>query len=173
MRIALAEFDHLLAERAAFGRQIQSCVPIETATALALTDWIILAGVAMIKLKNLPLSNEPHFINAGMAPIAARGLAYVTVRRGKRTAREAKHFREVADAIGFLAKMRQKGATARRARTILRAWKDTSVVETLFCSTWRLLQFGVVTEQRQIAAGLINPIRRWGPIVGDCRPPKL
>jgi hypothetical protein len=69
-----------------------------------------------------------------MAPIAARGLADVTVRRGKRTAREAKHFREVADAIGFLAKMRQKGATARRARTILRAWKDTSVVETLFCS---------------------------------------
>jgi len=31
----------LVDRRAAFGRQIQSCVPIETATALALTDWII------------------------------------------------------------------------------------------------------------------------------------
>jgi hypothetical protein len=132
----LAEFDHLLAERDAFARQIQSCVPITTATALLLTDWIILAGVAMIKLKNLPPSKgyEPHFIEAGMAPIAARGLAGLAIKHGSRVAREAKHYKEVAQAIRFLAKVRQKGATAQRARVILNAWRGTSVVETLFCS---------------------------------------
>jgi hypothetical protein len=130
----LAEFDHLLAERATFAQQIQSRVPIETATALAFTDWIILAGVAVIKLKNFPPSKgyEASFIEAGTAPIIARGLANVATKHGKRIVHEAKHHREVAKAIRFLAKARQKGATERRARIILKAWRDTSVVETLF-----------------------------------------
>lgn len=132
----MAEFDHLLAERATFARQLQGSVPVEATTALGIADWIILAGVAMIKSKDLAVSTgyEPLFIKAGMAPLAARGLATVAVRHGKRTAREAKHFQEVAGAIRFLAKARQRGATRTRARTILRAWNDTSVVETLFHS---------------------------------------
>lgn len=132
----MAEFDHLLAERDPFARKIESCMPIETATALALADWIILAGAAMSKLTNLPASNgyEPYFIEAGAEPTAARGLANLATKHGKRIAREARRYEQVTDAIRFLAKVRQKGATAKRARAILEAWRETSIVETLFYS---------------------------------------
>ena len=122
----MAEIDKLLELRAMLAEKI----PI----AAAFLDLAMTVGVTMTRVANLPPSKgyESYFIAAGGGTIGARGLAYVAVRHGKRVAREAKCYDEVANAIRFLAKARQRGAIERRARTLLKAWNETSVVETLF-----------------------------------------
>jgi hypothetical protein len=52
-------------------------------------DFVTLAGVAVIKLANLPHSKgyEPYLIEAGITSIAARGLAAISPRRSPIAAR--------------------------------------------------------------------------------------
>jgi hypothetical protein len=73
----LADFDILLAERAAFMQQVQTSAPGVSEAARIFADAITLAGVVMIKLANLPLSKgyEPYLVEAGTPRIAARDLA--------------------------------------------------------------------------------------------------
>jgi hypothetical protein len=76
---------------------------------------------------------EPFLVEAGWNRIAARGMAILVVRHGKRIATESKWRRPVFDAIRFLAeRQRQRRAILRCAKLLLRAWKETSIIETIF-----------------------------------------
>jgi hypothetical protein len=107
----------------AFERMFQPCI-----------EFLALAGLAILRLKELPPSPgyEPLLIENGFNPIIARGLARVAVRFGKRQAKESSRRRPVCDAIRYLAVPRQKRAIISRGNKILAAWRETSIVETLF-----------------------------------------
>jgi hypothetical protein len=95
-----------------------------------------LAGSALVlsKLSRDPPSAgyEPLLVENGFDVIVARGIAKVAVRAGRRQAKEGKRRRPVFDAIRFLATPRQERAILSRAKLILAAWNETSIVETLF-----------------------------------------
>jgi hypothetical protein len=93
-----------------------------------------LIGSSLSRVKELPPSRgyEPLLIENGIHPVLARGIAFLAVRSGGRLARESRRRRPVFDAIRFLAKPRQKRAILARAKTILAAWNETSIIETLF-----------------------------------------
>jgi hypothetical protein len=97
-------------------------------------EFLALAGLGILRLKELPPSPgyEPLLIEDGFNPIIARSFAYVAVRSGKRQAKESSRRRPVCDAIRYLAVPRQKRAIISRANKILAAWRETSIVETLF-----------------------------------------
>ena len=149
------QFSRLLAERAAFEQQIEAWPAALRSFAQTTADLLTLAGVAMIKMEALSPSSgyEPFFVEAGVSTILARGLAHLTTRYGRHIAQEAKRYREVAEAIRFLAKRRQKAATLRRAHTILRSWRETSVVESLL---------GKSDEMRAEFIGLLEALDRDG-----------
>jgi hypothetical protein len=92
-------------------------------------------GFAVVRVSELPPSRgyEPLLIANGWNSIAARGLAAIAVRSGKRQAKESKWHRPVFDAIRFLAVPgRQKRAILARAKVLITAWKETSIIETIF-----------------------------------------
>ena len=79
---------------------------------------------------------EPLLVAYGYHPILARGMATLAIRQARRRARESSWQRPVFDAIRFLARQRrQKRAIVPRAELLLRAWEETSLVETLFDET--------------------------------------
>src|SRR5271167_2225541 len=62
----------------------------------------------------------------------SRGMAKLAVRHGRQCANESKWRRPVVDAIRFLAgRQRQRRAIIRRAQLLLRAWNETSIIETI------------------------------------------
>jgi hypothetical protein len=71
-------------------------------------------------------------VENGIHPVLARGVAFLAVRAGRRMASESKRRRPVFDAIRFLAKPRQKRAILSRAKILLAAWDETSIIETVF-----------------------------------------
>jgi hypothetical protein len=76
---------------------------------------------------------EPFLVEALRNRIAARGLAMVAVRSGRRRAAESKRRRPVFRAIRFLAQPdRRKDASLRRAELLLAAWEETSIIEEVF-----------------------------------------
>jgi len=76
---------------------------------------------------------EPFLMDSGFNQLAARGIAKIAVRQGKRRAKESKLHRPVLDAIRFLAKSgRQRRALRRRADLLLWAWNNSSIIETTF-----------------------------------------
>lgn len=78
-------------------------------------------------------SYEPFLIEALGNRIAARGLAMVAVRSGRRRAAESKRRRPVFRAIRFLAQPdRRKDASLRRAELLLAAWEETSIIAEIF-----------------------------------------
>jgi hypothetical protein len=92
-------------------------------------------GFAVVRVSELPPSRayEPLLIANGWNSIAARGLAAIAVRSGKRQAKESKWHRPVFDAIRFLAVPgRQKRAILARVKVLITAWKETSIIETAF-----------------------------------------
>src|SRR5947209_11165873 len=96
---------------------------------------VMMVGFAFARLSELPPSRglEPFFIASGGNSIAARGLAALAVRSGKRQAKESKWYRPVFDAIRFLAiPGRKNSAILARAKLLVGAWKDTSIIETVF-----------------------------------------
>lgn len=76
---------------------------------------------------------EPFLIEPFGNRIAARGLAMVAVRSGRRRAAESKRRRSVFQAIRFLAQPdRRKDASLRRAELLLAAWEETSIIAEIF-----------------------------------------
>ena len=91
----------------------------------------------------------PYLEAQGFAPFLARGLGSLTISVGSRKAHEAKRVAPVVEAIRFLARGdRQKRVILSRAKLVLAARKETSIVEELFrnkggpendfsvCTTW-------------------------------------
>jgi hypothetical protein len=98
-------------------------------------QFTTMIGFAVVRTSELPPSRgyEPLLIANGCDPIIARGLANTAIRFGKRQARESKRHRPVFDAIRFLAEPgRQKRAIFTRAEVLIAAWKETSIIETIF-----------------------------------------
>jgi hypothetical protein len=97
-------------------------------------ELLALMGFALLRLKVLPPSPgyEPLFIENGLNPIIARGLAHLSVRSGRRQAEESGRRRPVFNAIRFLQVPRRKGAILSRVNTLLAAWKETSIIESIF-----------------------------------------
>ncbi len=76
---------------------------------------------------------EPLLIEHGAKPVWARPLASLAISRGFRVANESKREPAVVGAIRFFASPgRSRKAIIRRARVLLAAWNETSIVETIF-----------------------------------------
>jgi hypothetical protein len=95
---------------------------------------LALIGSSLSCIAELPPSRgyEPVLVENGIHPVLARGVAFLAVRAGRRMASESKRRRPVFDAIRFLAKPRQKRAILSRAKILLAAWDETSIIETVF-----------------------------------------
>jgi hypothetical protein len=75
----------------------------------------------------------PYLEVQGFAPFLARGLGSLTISLGTREADEAKSMAPVVEAIRFLARGdRQKRAILSRAKLVLAASKEASIVDGLF-----------------------------------------
>jgi hypothetical protein len=97
-------------------------------------------GAALLRVAEAPPSPryEPYLIGLGCNPIAARGLATIVFRSGRRQANDARQQRRVFEAIRFLAKAgRQRHTALLRARTLLSAWENSSVIEEIFANLHR------------------------------------
>lgn len=76
---------------------------------------------------------DPDLEAQGFAPFLARGLGSLTISVGTREADEAREVAPVVEAIRFLARGdRQKRAIRSRAKLVLAASKETSIVDELF-----------------------------------------
>jgi hypothetical protein len=98
------------------------------------TELLALIGSCLSRIAELPPSPgyEPVLVENGIDTVLARGIASLAVRAGRRLASESKRRRPVFDAIRFLAKPRQKRAVLSRAKILLAAWDETSIIETVF-----------------------------------------
>jgi hypothetical protein len=75
---------------------------------------------------------EPLLCEGGYPRAIARAFAMLTFRIGKRRAKEGKRQTEVFSAFRFLAKPhRRPDAIARRAKILIAAWQETSILEAL------------------------------------------
>jgi hypothetical protein len=99
-----------------------------------LNEFAAALGLIFHRTMELPPSKgyEPFLLANGYNEISARGMAHLARRSGKRQASEAKRIRPVYDAIRFLAKTRRKGAILYRAKLLLAASNETSIIETIF-----------------------------------------
>jgi hypothetical protein len=98
-------------------------------------DLCLAVGGAINYVANLRPSPgyEAMLASRGFNTIGARGLAYLTVRVGKRVARESSWRRPAYDAMRFLAlPSRQSRAVIPRAKLLLSVWNETSIIETVF-----------------------------------------
>jgi hypothetical protein len=116
----------------------------------------------------------PYLAARGAPPFLASGLASLTLSGGKRQAREAKWVAPVVEAIRFLSRGdRQKRAILSRAKLVLAASKETSIVDELFRKAGlhegeflRLLQTlvdgGAIDREciKTIAAAVVLSVRR-------------
>jgi hypothetical protein len=76
---------------------------------------------------------EPWFIERGTHLVAAKGLAYLAVRGGRRLAAERAAAPKFAAAIKFLARPHgRKKAILRRVQVLLEVWESTSVFDPVF-----------------------------------------
>jgi hypothetical protein len=94
-------------------------------------------GVAMQRLAESAPSHgyEPLLVERGVSPIRARMMARLLVHRGLRIAEESKRYLRVVKAIRFLAKPnRRPSANAGKARLLLAASEETSIIETIFAA---------------------------------------
>jgi hypothetical protein len=94
-----------------------------------------MVGFVFARISELPPSRglEPFFSAGGCDSIAATAFAALAVRVGKRQAKESKWHRPVFDAIRFLAiPGRKNSAILARAKFLITAWNDTSIIETVF-----------------------------------------
>jgi hypothetical protein len=79
---------------------------------------------------------EPLLMEAGWSQFAARGVAKLAVRHGRRRAEESKWQRGVVDAIRFLARRkRQRRAILSRAKYLLQAQNESTIIGSVFGAT--------------------------------------
>jgi hypothetical protein len=96
---------------------------------------------------------EPMLIECGFDPILARMRARLLVHWGRRCAAESGWHRPVVDAIRFLAERdRQRRAVSTRAELLLKAWHETSIIETL-CSQAGVSESEFIALLRAIVDG--------------------
>jgi hypothetical protein len=78
---------------------------------------------------------EPLLVKCGVSPILARMMALLLVRRGMRIEEESKRQLRVVKAIRFLSEPdRRRSAIVGRARFLLVAWEETSIIETIIAA---------------------------------------
>jgi hypothetical protein len=76
---------------------------------------------------------EPMLVQRGMHPISARAIARLTVSRGVRIADETIWYPQIRSALHVLWTWRRKRASGvKSARLLLRAWHQTSIIDTAF-----------------------------------------
>jgi hypothetical protein len=95
---------------------------------------LMASAIAERAEENFPSKAYGPYLEAqGFAPFLARGLGSLTISLGTREADEAKRVAPVVDAIRFLARgYRQKRAILSRAKLVLAASKEASIVDGLF-----------------------------------------
>jgi hypothetical protein len=96
--------------------------------------FLMASAIAERAEQNFPSKGYRSYFEAqGFSPVLARGLGSLTISGGKRQAKEAKRVAPVIEAIRFLARGDgQRRAIVSRARLVLAASKDTSIVDELF-----------------------------------------
>lgn len=137
--------------------------------------FLMASAIAERAEENFPSKAYGNYFEAqGFAPFLARGLASLTISLGTREADEARRVTPVVEAIRFLARGdRQKRAILSRAKLVLAASKETSIVDELFRNAGlhegeflRLLQTvidgGTINRERitTIAAVVAPSVRR-------------
>ena len=136
---------------------------------------LMASAIAERAEENFPSKAYGPYLEArGFAPFLSRGLGSLTISLGTRQANEAKREARVVEAIRFLARgYRQKRAILSRAKLVLAASKETSIVDKLFRKAGlhegeflRLLQTvidgGAINRERitTIAAAVAPLVRR-------------
>jgi hypothetical protein len=114
------------------------------------------------KLEELPPSRgyEPLLVECGVNRLLARGMANIAVRHGKRRAHECKNWRCVCEALRFLAvKERQHRAILARAKVLLKAWEETSIIESIFQEA-QTSEFELLAILHSVVAGREYDSRR-------------
>jgi hypothetical protein len=113
-------------------------IEAKTAECVRLRDSFIGWGESFGRLVQFVASSppsvgyEPLLCEGGCPRIIARAIAMLTVRIGRRRAKESKRWTEVFAAFRFLAKPhRRADAIARRAKILIAAWQETSIIETV------------------------------------------
>ena len=96
--------------------------------------FLMASAIAERAEENFPSKAYGPYLEArGFAPFLARGLGSLTISLGTRQADEAKRVAPVVEAIRFLSRGdRQKRAILSRAKLVLAASKETSIVDELF-----------------------------------------
>jgi hypothetical protein len=137
--------------------------------------FLMTSAIAERAEENFPSkAYRPYLEAQGFAPFLARGLGSLTISLGTREANEARRVTRVVEAIRFLARGdRQKRAILARAKLVLAASKETSIVDELFRNAGlhegeflRLLQTvidgGAINRERitTIAAAVAPSVRR-------------
>ena len=91
-------------------------------------------GGALMRVAQLPPSPgyEPYFVAKKGGRLGAHGLAHLLVHAGKRRARDSQWRGKVIKALRELATLRQQRALKPRVDTLLKAWDESSVIETIF-----------------------------------------
>lgn len=106
----------------------------------AVATFSAMIGTIIARIDQSPPSPgyEPYLVKLGCNPIAARGLAAIAVRSGQRQENDARQQREVVEAIRFLARARHQRCTVLlRAKVLLSAWENSSVIEEIFAKLHR------------------------------------
>jgi hypothetical protein len=113
---------------------------------------------------------EPWLIERGINPILARMMARLLVRRGKRPAKESVRLPAVVRAFRFLANPRRnRPAISRRVDVLLRAWEETSIIETIFDDAG-LDEFEFIRLLKSVAEGHQVGYRRLTEIAASLAP---
>jgi hypothetical protein len=98
-------------------------------------DFVGMVGALIQRVEESPPSSgyEPWLIEHGVHRIFAQSLAGITVHIGNRIADDGARLPEVVRAIKFLASPgHHRRSISRRVAALLVAWKETSVIETIF-----------------------------------------
>ena len=112
----------------------------QSQTLRAVATFSAVIGTIIARIDRSPPSPgyEPYLVKLGCNPIAARGLAAIAVRSGRRQANDARQQREVVEAIRFLARAHHQRCTVLlRAKVLLSAWENSSVIEEIFANLHR------------------------------------
>jgi hypothetical protein len=145
-------------------------------------DVVLLLSAVFAKLEQAKPSQgyEPYLIQRGWNQPAARGLAAVAERHGRRIAYEAKYWGPISETIRFLAqRQRQTRAVLKRVKLLLDTHKKTSIVSELCAaagvSETELVQLLQAVDQRRDfdRQRLIQLARMLAPHLPGKRGPKI
>jgi hypothetical protein len=136
--------------------------------------FLMATAIAKRAEQNFPTKGYgPYFEAQGFAPFLARGIGSLTISRGKRQAKEAKRVAPVIEAIRFLARGDgQRRAIVSRAKLVLAASQETSIVDKLFSNAGLYEGEFLRLLQTIIDGGAIDrePIKTIAAAIAPSRP---